>query len=386
MFRRALRKGIDLLAAALVVGLAAPSAAHVSVQPPAVSVYTLTPERIAATVAAVVGLIGAVIGGSALALLPPHRLTTEEATPLGLAAAGLPFLLRRFRLARPVEGDRLANERLERGLVNFFSFVDVDRAAYVSVETRVEETGRILQRRALGEGQLHDVLVGFASADDAVVRPDRRAGFGCFDPLPLLDDVRVCVLDERAHSAESFPAPVPEFGDSLRDEVRCRLALARTRLFHVLILRAHRHGLQAAPAELREPPEHAGARRKAPRLRAIAHREVGDERRAEGDGEAGVGPLLEPRRHRRKQQHHAEELGPRELHPEVVGEAEVGERLRHLRQAQLRVGGEAYLQAEERGDDPEADDDAFGAGDAQVSGPERRPRRGGRVPEGLARS
>src|SRR5262249_62101155 len=29
----------------------------------------------------------------------------------------------------------------------------------------------------------------------------------------------------------------------------------------------------------------------------------GHERRTEGDGEAGVGPLLEPRRHRRKHQH-----------------------------------------------------------------------------------
>jgi hypothetical protein len=57
-----------------------------------------------------------------------------------------------------------------------------------------------------------------------------------------------------------------------------------------------------------------------------------------------------------KQQHHTEELGPREFHPEVVGEAEVGKHLRHLRQAQLRVGGEAYLQAEERGDALEADD------------------------------
>src|SRR5438093_8640986 len=80
---------------------------------------------------------------------------------------------------------------------------------------------------------------------------------------------------------------------------------------------ARRRGLQAAPEEVREPPEHAGGRRPAPRLRAIAHREVGDERRAEVDGEAGIGPLLEPRRHWRKQQHHAEELGPRELHPEV---------------------------------------------------------------------
>jgi hypothetical protein len=101
----------------------------------------------------------------------------------------------------------------------------------VPVETRVEETGRILQKRALGEGKLHDILVGFASADDAVVRPNRSA-----HPLPLLDDVRVCFLDELAHSAEGFPAPVPEFGDSFRDELRCRLALARARLFHVLIL------------------------------------------------------------------------------------------------------------------------------------------------------
>src|ERR1700678_3135630 len=111
--------------------------------------------------------------------------------------------LRSLRLARTVEGDRFANERLEGGLVDFFSIVDVDRAANGAVETRVEETGRILQGRALGEGELHDLLVGFARADDAVVRPDRSA-----HPLPLLDDVRVGFLDEPSHSGESFPAPV----------------------------------------------------------------------------------------------------------------------------------------------------------------------------------
>lgn len=45
-----------------------------------------------------------------------------------LSVLGLRFL-RGFRLTRTVEGDRLANERLEGGLVDFFSFVDVDRAA-----------------------------------------------------------------------------------------------------------------------------------------------------------------------------------------------------------------------------------------------------------------
>jgi Family of unknown function (DUF6223) len=49
------------------IGLAAPAAATASVQPSAVRVSTLTPERIAASSAAVVGLIAAVIGGLALA-------------------------------------------------------------------------------------------------------------------------------------------------------------------------------------------------------------------------------------------------------------------------------------------------------------------------------
>src|SRR5262249_40113357 len=75
-------------------------------------------------------------------------------------ASGLRFL-RRFRLLGTVERDRLADERLEGGLVDVLAFVDVDRAAHVAVETGVEEAGRILQRRALGEGELHDVLVGF---------------------------------------------------------------------------------------------------------------------------------------------------------------------------------------------------------------------------------
>ena len=35
----------------------------------------------------------------------------------------------------------------------------------------------------------------------------------------------------------------------------------------------------------------------------------------------------ETRRHRREQQHRPEELGPRELHAEVIGEAEAGGRL-----------------------------------------------------------
>ena len=57
-----------VLTAALVgaFGLAAPAAAQISDQP-TVTVYTTTPERVAAGTAALVGLIGAVTGGVALA-------------------------------------------------------------------------------------------------------------------------------------------------------------------------------------------------------------------------------------------------------------------------------------------------------------------------------
>ncbi|MER7332873.1 MULTISPECIES: DUF6223 family protein [unclassified Micromonospora] len=64
-------------AAALVgaVGLAAPAAAHVSTQPIAASAYTMSAGRLGATVAALLGLAGALIGGFALAR-PTSRIGT----------------------------------------------------------------------------------------------------------------------------------------------------------------------------------------------------------------------------------------------------------------------------------------------------------------------
>jgi hypothetical protein len=62
-----LRRAIGLAAAVIgAIGLAASVAAHASAQPGAVTVYTMTPERMAASTAALVALIGAVIGGLAL--------------------------------------------------------------------------------------------------------------------------------------------------------------------------------------------------------------------------------------------------------------------------------------------------------------------------------
>ena len=100
MIRWTLRRGILLAAVALIgaFGLAAPAAAQVSDQPPAVGVNTLTPERIAASVAAMAGLIGALIGGLALAR-SAGRLGTGTGRrgaivalvmgPIGLVVGGL---------------------------------------------------------------------------------------------------------------------------------------------------------------------------------------------------------------------------------------------------------------------------------------------------------
>ena len=110
MIRWPLRTGIDnravwrfsrvtvLLAAAALVGafgLAAPAAAHVSAQPAAVGVYTLSPGRIGAIMAVVVGLVGAVIGRLALASSAGPGSGRRRAIvalvlgPIGLVLGGL---------------------------------------------------------------------------------------------------------------------------------------------------------------------------------------------------------------------------------------------------------------------------------------------------------
>src|SRR5262245_54581647 len=73
----------------------------------------------------------------------------------------------RGRLHR-VQRHRGLDQRLERVRVHRLSLVDIDRAADVSVQARIEQLARVLQGRALGEGQLHLFVVGLAGADDAV--------------------------------------------------------------------------------------------------------------------------------------------------------------------------------------------------------------------------
>src|SRR5438093_5621712 len=118
-----------------------------------------------------------------------------------------------------VQRHRRADERLQGRRVDLLALVDVDGSSRVPIEAGVEEAGGVLQGGALGERHLHDVLVCLAGADDPVVRPDRGP-----HPLPLLEDVGVCLLDQSADPAERLAAPVAELGDSLADQLRRRLA------------------------------------------------------------------------------------------------------------------------------------------------------------------
>src|SRR5262249_29663279 len=132
---------------------------------------------------------------------------------------------------RLVQRDGGLHERHERLLVDRLSLLEVDRAARVALEARVEQARRILQRGALEEGQLDHLLVRLAGADDAVVLPHRDAA-----PLPRLDDVGIGPLDQSAQSPEQLAAPVAELLDAPIDQLRGGPVVLRLALRHVATL------------------------------------------------------------------------------------------------------------------------------------------------------
>src|SRR5262249_5762783 len=74
-------------------------------------------------------------------------------------------------------------------------------------------TRRVLQRSALGKCELDGALVSLARAHDALVRPDGNARRCRLRPLPLLEDVGVCLMNEGAYLREHLPAPVAKLLD-----------------------------------------------------------------------------------------------------------------------------------------------------------------------------
>src|SRR4029079_3586897 len=116
-----------------------------------------------------------------------------------------------------------ADQRDERLLVDLLSLVNVDRPPRVALQARVEQAGRIVERRALEERQLDDALVGLARADPAVVRPDRHSRVCRLAPLPLLDDLALGLRAQGAAPGERLAAPVAQLLDLRVDQLRWRL-------------------------------------------------------------------------------------------------------------------------------------------------------------------
>ena len=87
--------------------------------------------------------------------------------------------------------------------------MDVDRAADIPVQARIEQAPGIRQGRALGEGQLHRCLVGLAGAENAGMFPHRHAA-----PLPRLFHLGIGFADDCPHPCQCLAAPVVQGGDA----------------------------------------------------------------------------------------------------------------------------------------------------------------------------
>ena len=128
--------------------------------------------------------------------------------------------------------------------------MEIDGTPGVAFEAGVEEAGRAPQRGALGEGQLHDILVRLTGADHSGVRPHRYPS-----PLPLLDHFGVGLLDENSDPSERLAPPITQLVNtwyrrvSFPSGLRCRTSLSR---WVSSRFRVHRPGtLYQAPCHLK---------------------------------------------------------------------------------------------------------------------------------------
>src|SRR4051812_5592864 len=112
-----------------------------------------------------------------MAEMPPAGSGWSSRLPMERASSNASSRCREWRRSstvrattlRLVQPDRCADQLLKRVLVDPFALADVDRAPGVALQARVEEARGVLQRCALGEGELDCALVGLAGADHSVV-------------------------------------------------------------------------------------------------------------------------------------------------------------------------------------------------------------------------
>src|SRR5271166_765819 len=131
---------------------------------------------------------------------------------LGGSSIGL-----RLGLAFEIKRHGGADELLEGSFVDLLPFAEVDRTPHIPFQAGIEELLRVFDGGSASKGELHDLLVRFPGADDAVMGEDGGA-----HPLPLFLDMGVGIMDELAEMRKSLPAPVSKLLDLLIDECRGR--------------------------------------------------------------------------------------------------------------------------------------------------------------------
>src|SRR6201986_2033879 len=164
-----------------------------------------------------------------------------------------------------VQANGSLNQGDESLLVDRVVLFDVDGAPYFPLKARVEESRGVVQRGALEERELDHALVRLAGADPTVVRPHRHAWIGRLSPLPLLDHIRVRLLDQAAHSGQGLTTPVAEFLDLRVDQVRGRLAVFRGAVRHRWDVTGRSRPCTGGTAWWGLPPCHTGACAHVPR-------------------------------------------------------------------------------------------------------------------------
>src|SRR5687768_5357242 len=101
-------------------------------------------------IAAMYACTGASPSAFAICGLPPERRTTSSALRALTGLATLPLLS-----LPAILGHHCLHEGLERGRVDHFSFVDIDRPSRIAFQARIEETRWVRHPGSSGERELH---------------------------------------------------------------------------------------------------------------------------------------------------------------------------------------------------------------------------------------
>src|SRR5438132_5545481 len=119
-------------------------------------------------------------------------------------------------MSASIETDTFENECLQGRRVDRVTLVEVDGTNRLAVQTRVEESLRILQLGTPWKRQPHRVLEGLAYADDAVVGPTGHPlGSGGLLPLHLFDYARVGAPDESPQLTQPVTPPAGHPADDV---------------------------------------------------------------------------------------------------------------------------------------------------------------------------